>query len=103
MTTKDVRQINVDELKIGDIALVRSHNVNEFGDHYIVVVGGLVQKPHGLRPETVAIPVTTYVSLLFDIFSPVNGVTLLLLLPEARQEFIDKQNYSAQVLNFFNH
>jgi hypothetical protein len=45
----------VNYLNIGDVVLVRSANVPDYGDHYVVVTGKPVLKPHGLRPQTVAI------------------------------------------------
>lgn len=38
----------------GDVILVRSSNVPEFGDHYIVITGHPVMKLWGLRPQDVA-------------------------------------------------
>lgn len=37
--------------KPGDVALVRSNRVSEIGDHWVIITGGLVKKPHGWRPE----------------------------------------------------
>jgi hypothetical protein len=42
--------------EVGTVFFVRSVNVPERGDHYIVIKGAPVQKPHGLRPETLEYP-----------------------------------------------
>ena len=76
------------ELKIGDVALVRSGNVPEYGDHYIVITGRPVLKPNGLRPMDVAIhaPNAGYV---FEGFDDIMGLTLLKLNDELKQKFYD--------------
>ncbi|GEM_PF-805761 len=38
---------------VGDVYLVRSPSVPQYGDHYVLIVGGIVQKPHGMRPDDV--------------------------------------------------
>jgi hypothetical protein len=75
------------ELKIGDVALVRSQNVPEYGDHYIIITGRPVLKQHGLRPMDVAIHAPTidatnsktFSALTLDKFEPIMGLTLLKL------------------------
>lgn len=71
--------------RIGDVILVRSTNVPDYGDHYIVITGPNVMKEHGLRPTEVAIPAPT--NTLLDKFEPINGLTLLKLSDRARVEF----------------
>ena len=39
--------------EVGDVYLVRSNNVPDLGDHYIVITGGLIEKPHGKRPDDI--------------------------------------------------
>lgn len=62
----------------GSVALVRSANVPDYGDHYIVITGHPVMKPHGLRPQDVAIqaPHADVLDLYGETF---NGLTILKL------------------------
>lgn len=88
-----VSQINGDEgrqLQIGDVALVRSTNVKEYGDHYIVIVGPNVLKDHGLRPMDVAIQAGVPGSSVLDQFQPgPDGLILLKLSKEAKERFFE--------------
>lgn len=84
----DFRQITGKEAmyaRKGDVILVRSLNVPEYGDHYIVITGAPVMKEHGLRPQDVAIPAPT--NILLDKHEPKNGVILLKLNDRARVAF----------------
>jgi len=76
------------QLKIGDVALVRSENVPEYGDHYIVITGKPVLKEHGLRPLDVAI-YTPHEDArkTLDAFTPIMGLTLLKLNVIAAETF----------------
>jgi hypothetical protein len=76
------------ELKIGDVALVRSQNVPEYGDHYIVITGRPVLKQHGLRPMDVAIH-TRHIDAAATLnkFEPIMGLTLLKLNDVAARSF----------------
>lgn len=74
-------------LRIGDVCLVRSQNVAEFGDHYIVITGGLVLKPWGMRPQDVEIAAPETKPVL-DRFQPSQmGLILLKLTPKATEAF----------------
>jgi hypothetical protein len=72
-------------LQKGEVLLVRSQNVPEYGDHYMVVTGPPVIKEHGMRVEDVAIAAP--MNFLLDMFEPKLGVTLLQLNVEARAAF----------------
>lgn len=77
----DVKQITGRDgmyLRKGDVALVRSTNVPEYGDHYIVVTGAPVQKEHGLRVRDIAITAPNAHEVL-DAHEMINGLTLLKL------------------------
>lgn len=76
------------ELKVGDVALVRSGNVPEYGDHYIVVTGRPVLKPNGLRPMDVAIH-APHAGYVFEGFKDILGLTLLKLNDGLKQSFLD--------------
>lgn len=89
-----VQQLTINEgiyLQVGDVALVRSDNVPEYGDHFIVVTGGPVLKPHGLRPAEVAIQAGPEASALLDYFAPVGntGLRLLKLDEQTGKRFLD--------------
>jgi hypothetical protein len=91
---ENVGRISTDQahhLQKGDVVLVRSEGVPQYGDHYIVVTGGIVSKPHGLRPETETIQLYphTDASLLLDEYKPYNGVVALKLKKEAAKKFLD--------------
>lgn len=76
------------ELQVGDVALVRSGNVPEYGDHYIVITGRPVLKPNGLRPMDVAIH-APHAGYVFKGFDDIMGLTLLKLNDELKQKFYD--------------
>lgn len=71
-------QQGIEKLLIGDVALVRSENIPFYGDHYIVITGKPILKPHGLRPQDVAIPAPHAADIL-DMYEPIMGLTLLKL------------------------
>ena len=74
---------------VGDVYLVRSGNVPELGDHYIVITGGLVQKPHGLRPQDVSFPIHKGQSTPLDDYRLDEPLVLLKLNDAARLRFYD--------------
>lgn len=87
-TTKDVIRIASHQAmyaRKGDVILVRSTNVPEYGDHYIVITGHPIVKPHGLRPQEVAIAAPT--NTLLDRYEPIMGLTLLKLDERATKAF----------------
>jgi hypothetical protein len=73
-------------LKLGDVCLVRSENVPDYGDHYIVITGKPVMKPWGLRPQDKVV-MAPHAAKLIDNFTPYNGVTLLKLDAEMNNIF----------------
>lgn len=87
LTTDDVTPITSQDglyLRTGDVALVRSENVPDYGDHYILITGHPVNKPHGLRPQDVAIAAPTATAkMILDSFQPRMGLRLLKLKPSA--------------------
>lgn len=89
MKMDDVKQISAHDgmyLRKGDVVLVRSSSVPEYGDHYIVITGPSIMKEHGMRPQERAIYAPDG-SCLLDLFEPVNGLTLLKLGAEAKVAF----------------
>lgn len=72
--------------RIGDVILVRSSNVPELKDHYIVITGHPVMKEHGMRPQDVAID-APHASYILDECED-NGLILLKLKPEVKALFL---------------
>lgn len=86
---EDVVQIKLNSfigLQNGQVCLVRSNNVKELGDHYVVIIGSPVLKTHGLRPQTLTITGAGGTELL-DQYEPEDGVTVLLLNTPAAERF----------------
>lgn len=84
MTPDDVTQITSQEgmfLQVGDVLVVRSTNVPEYGDHYVVITGSPVMKEHGLRPQDMSIFAPDATKLL-DQFEMKTGLILLKLKKE---------------------
>lgn len=92
---EDVKQINTQDaqyLQKGDVVLVRSENVPELGDHYIIVIGPPIQKPHGIRPETITMKVEGSHHYLLDEYNPYNGVVALKLKAEVKNRYLIHHN-----------
>lgn len=90
MVSTDVTRITSQQglySRIGDVILVRSSNVPEYGDHYIVIVGPNTMKPHGLRPDDKAILAPDGTRLL-DNYEMQGGLILLRLNEDARAAFL---------------
>lgn len=84
-------QQGIVQLRTGDVALVRSSNVSEYGDHFIVITGSPVIKEHGLRPLDVAIA-TPCLSGVLNKYQPIQGLTLLKLNDTLRDAFLAFHN-----------
>lgn len=84
-------QEGINQLRTGDVALVRSSNVSEYGDHFIVITGSPVIKEHGLRPLDVAIA-TPCLSGVLNKYQPIQGLTLLKLNDTLRDAFLAFHN-----------
>lgn len=74
-------------LQKGEVVLVRSENVPEYGDHFIVITGPAVLKPHGLRPQDRAIWAPNTKTFLNQ-FEPKLGLIAFQLKKELRDEFL---------------
>lgn len=77
-------------LRKGDVCLVDSQNVPEYGQHYIVITGAPVKKAHGLRPQDVAMVAPT--SKVLNEFEFHNGLKLLKLNKDLRDNFLKYHN-----------
>lgn len=83
-------QEGITQLNVGDVALVRSSNVSDYGDHFIVITGSPVLKEHGLRPQDIVIGVVSdAASEILDKYIPIQGLTLLKLNQESAKEFFN--------------
>lgn len=76
-------------LQKGDVIMVRSDNVPDYADHFIVITGHNVMKPWGLRPLEVSIMTSPNGISLLDLFDPISGLILLKLKPEAKAAFFE--------------
>lgn len=76
-------------LKVGDVALVRSGNVPEYGDHFIVVTGPSIMKEHGMRPQEFAIQGGASASAILDSAEDRLGLRLLKMNARLRDQFLD--------------
>lgn len=74
--------------QVGEVILVRSTNVPEYDDHFIVITGHPVMKTHGFRPQERSIMASKNHSKLLDMFPLTMGLTLLKLTKEAAQAFL---------------
>ncbi len=96
LTLDDVERITTEQamyLRRGDVVLVKSDNVPDFGEHFIVATGHNVVKEHGLRPQTCAFVVSCRNHLL-DNFEKKNGVILLKLKEQSKLKFLAFHNYT---------
>lgn len=83
----------------GDVYLVRSSNVPEYGDHYIVITGAPVMKEHGLRPQDIAIQAPHASSLLSHYNDAYRGLLLLKLNKETAKRFHEFHGITFQADN----
>lgn len=89
LTKADVKRISPQEgyyMRKGEVALARSINVPDYGDHYIIITGHPVMKEHGMRPQEVSIHAPY--SLLSE-YPENEEFVLLQLSPAARDAFHD--------------
>lgn len=83
-------------LQKGEVVLVRSSNVPEYGDHFIVITGAPVVKEHGLRPEDVAIQ-APHAAKILDEYDSFDGLVLLKLDKWSRMQF--HEFHGIQIIN----
>lgn len=81
---------------VGDVYLVRSKNVGSLGDHYIVIIGEPVQKPHGLRPKDLSFPIHDGEQTPLKHFDPEEPLVLLKLNDKTRRRFYIAYNVPEQ-------
>lgn len=82
LRTEPYKQVDMktfQAMPVGSVVLVRSEAVPFLGDHFFVVTGPLVKKPHGLRPQGISVAAKATDSAVLDKHTPVNGATILRL------------------------
>lgn len=91
LNKKDVNRVSksdvLNNFKIGDVYLVRSENVAFLGDHYVIITGDIVQKPHGFRPRDLSILVPYGVKTPLDDYDDFDPMIVLKLSEEKAKEF----------------
>lgn len=95
LSSSDVTQISSKDglgLKTGSVVLVRSLNVPEYGDHFIIITGPPVTKEHGIRPQDISIMASSQHTEILNKFPLTMGLTLLKLSDEAAQKFHEFHN-----------
>lgn len=88
LSPASVEQIDLykfNHLSEGEVVLVRSSNVSQLGDHYVVIAGPVIQKPHGFRPKVIVFH--AYDAHVLNSFQPIDGVIALKLDQEAKELF----------------
>lgn len=92
MTVSDVTELTTLQamsLRLSDVILVRSKSLPHLGDHYAIITGHSVMKPHGLRPQMMVFPAMQN-SPLLDVFDePGKNVVILKLSNAATQDFMN--------------
>ena len=87
--TRVSKQEILEQFQVGDVYLIRSQNVSFLGDHFVVITGGLVDKPHGRRPEDLSILVPHGVTTPLDQYKGNEEVIALKLNDQARIRFYE--------------
>lgn len=75
-------------LKPGDVLLVRSSNVPEYGDHFVVVTGPPIMKEHGMRVQDISIEASHKDTEFLNNYEPETGLILLKLNNRAKEHFL---------------
>lgn len=99
MTIDDVEHIDALKglyLQKGDVALVRSTNVPEYGDHFIIITGHPVMKEHGFRPQEFSIMASANDTALLNQFPMKTGLTLLKLNKKVAEDFLAFHNITVE-------
>ncbi len=97
--SSEVTRVDAEEPRtsaIGDVYLVRSQNVASLGDHAIVIIGGLIEKPHGLRPADLSFPLAFGHLTPLDDYDIEEPLVLLKLSDAARLRFYEAYNVPEQ-------
>lgn len=82
---KQVDPADLVTLKKGSIILVRSdYAYDKYLDHASLIVGGVIKKDRGIRPNLVVLPnIVMNISGILNQYKPIDNKTLLLLTDEA--------------------
>lgn len=77
-------------VKRGTIMLVRSdYKHDTYADHASLILGGLIQKERGVRPNLLVLPnIFTNISKILDGYVPINNKVLVLLTEETSLQIL---------------
>lgn len=96
----DVKRVTKEEVmqgfKVGDVYLVRSENVAFIGDHYVLITGGLIEKPHGVRPGDITFQIPENEPTPLDEHDISETLVAYKLSDDARRRFYEHQNVEAE-------
>ena len=91
----DFIQLNTMEamyMRPGDVAIVRTENVPELGDHLMIVTGPPIRKNHGIRPQSEEYTIISQPVL--DELPPYNGVKLIKLTDTGKEKVFEYLSHS---------
>jgi len=91
---RDVRQIDKTTaavLKRGSIILVRSNYKHDvYHDHASLIVGGLIKKERGIRPNLITLPqIIGNIEALLNMYDPIDEAIILLIEDEVSKKIMD--------------
>ncbi len=93
LAESDVRRVTKEEVlkefKVGDVYLVRSENVAFLGPHFVVITGGMVEKPHGKRPQDLTFLVPDGEKTPLDNYDWTESLVVLKLEESAKKAFYE--------------
>jgi len=87
-------------MQIGDVYLVRSTNVAFLGDHFVVISGGLIEKPHGRRPQDITVQVPLGEQTPLDAITGRDDVVALKLSDTARTRFFNLYGFPEEFVGY---
>ena len=94
--TRVSKQEVIENFQVGDVYLIRSQNVSFLGDHYVVITGGLTDKPHGRRPEDLSILIPHGETSPLDKHTQNEEVIAYKLNDQARLRFYEHNQIASQ-------
>ena len=91
--SEDVEQINKANawmLPKGTVILVRSDYKHEkYKDHFALLVGGIIQKERGIRPNVLTLPTAQVYNYLFGKYTQTDGAIILQLKPAMADQVME--------------
>ena len=99
VSATQLEQVGKDEAvncPVGTVFLIRSKNVEAYGDHWMVIAGPKILKDHGLRPMDWSIHAPEMSSMLDDYKPSEMGLIALRLKHAAAEEFLQFHGLRAE-------